>query len=100
MLLAKTSDMAWRLRGMFKERQVVKRYWMITKGIPNPMSGVIDIPIVETEVGEQSHCQGPHHYLLGYNLLLFYYLVASCYFAALNSMISSYLVRIRGHITM
>ena len=50
MLLAKTNDTAWKLRNMFKERQVIKKYWVITKGVPNPKEGIIDIPIVETEV--------------------------------------------------
>ncbi|KAK2166706.1 hypothetical protein NP493_1293g01033 [Ridgeia piscesae] len=35
---------------MFKKREVVKRYWVITKGVPNPLEGVIDIPMAEAEV--------------------------------------------------
>ena len=30
---------AWRLHQMFKKREVVKKYWVITKGVPNPTEG-------------------------------------------------------------
>lgn len=55
MLLAKTDEALLNLRSYFKERRVIKRYWVITKGIPNPREGVIDIPIVETEVSLFCH---------------------------------------------
>lgn len=47
LLLARTPAMASTLKKMFKKRQVKKTYWGITKGIPKPLHGVIDIPIVE-----------------------------------------------------
>ncbi|XP_063592096.1 uncharacterized protein LOC134769309 [Penaeus indicus] len=47
LLLARTPAMASTLKKMFKERQVKKTYWGITKGIPKLLHGVIDIPIVE-----------------------------------------------------
>lgn len=50
MLLAKTDKMASLLKNMFKERQVIKTYWALTKGIPNPPKGIIDIPIAEGTV--------------------------------------------------
>lgn len=49
-LLAKNEKVAWRLHQMFKKREVVKRYWVITKGVPDPTQGVIDIPMMEAEV--------------------------------------------------
>ncbi len=30
--------------------QVTKTYWCLTKGVPNPEEGIIDIPMVEDEV--------------------------------------------------
>ena len=50
MVLAKNDESHHRLRDMFKKRQVVKKYWVITKEVPNPTEGVIDIPMVETKV--------------------------------------------------
>jgi len=34
------------LLGMFKKRQVVKRYWVITKSVPNPQQGLVFITAV------------------------------------------------------
>jgi RluA family pseudouridine synthase len=53
MILAKSMQVAEFLLAMFKKRQVVKHYWVITKGIPNPTEGVIDIPIGEGLVGNR-----------------------------------------------
>lgn len=39
LLLARTQSMADKLKAMFKERQVTKKYWLITKGVPNPYQG-------------------------------------------------------------
>lgn len=50
MVLAKSQQCAEMLLAMFKKRMVVKSYWAITKGIPNPTHGVIDIPMVEGTV--------------------------------------------------
>ncbi len=52
MVVAKNKAAAWKLHGMFKRREVVKKYWMLTKGVPNPVEGVIDIPMAEGTVGE------------------------------------------------
>ncbi|XP_045131441.1 mitochondrial RNA pseudouridine synthase RPUSD4-like [Portunus trituberculatus] len=46
-LLARTPAMADTLKRMFKERQLKKTYWAITKSIPHPVQGVIDIPVGE-----------------------------------------------------
>ncbi|XP_047494917.1 uncharacterized protein LOC125043019 [Penaeus chinensis] len=53
LLLARTPAMASTLKKMFKERQVKKTYWGITKGIPKLLHGVIDIPIVEGLVDDR-----------------------------------------------
>jgi 23S rRNA-/tRNA-specific pseudouridylate synthase len=29
---------------MFKKREILKKYWVITKGIPNPAEGKLNIP--------------------------------------------------------
>ncbi|KAK3085143.1 hypothetical protein FSP39_025051 [Pinctada imbricata] len=54
MLFAKSQTMADKLRAAFKERNVIKKYWLITKGVPNPLSGIIDIPIGMGDVGGRS----------------------------------------------
>ncbi|XP_076452762.1 uncharacterized protein LOC143288297 [Babylonia areolata] len=50
MLLARTAEVAWQLVGMFRRREVCKTYWAITKGLPQPPEGVIDIPLVRENV--------------------------------------------------
>ncbi|KAG0719595.1 Mitochondrial RNA pseudouridine synthase Rpusd4 [Chionoecetes opilio] len=49
-LLARTPAMADILKSLFKERKLKKTYWAITKGIPKPLQGIIDIPIAEGTV--------------------------------------------------
>ncbi|GAB1608417.1 uncharacterized protein LOC115213410 [Argonauta hians] len=49
-LLAKTAEMATILHKMFQEQKVIKKYWALTKGVPNPRNGIIDIPIAEGTV--------------------------------------------------
>ncbi|XP_064620523.1 uncharacterized protein LOC135483497 [Lineus longissimus] len=50
MVFAKTREMQLKLTRMFKDHEVVKKYWVITKGIPDPPSGVIEIPMAEGTV--------------------------------------------------
>ncbi|XP_041347380.1 uncharacterized protein LOC121367341 [Gigantopelta aegis] len=50
MLLAKTPEMAWRLKNAFRKQEVMKMYWVIVKGIPKPSEGIIDIPMSEGKV--------------------------------------------------
>ncbi|XP_033747230.1 uncharacterized protein LOC117332438 [Pecten maximus] len=50
MLLARTKEMAARLSEAFRDRRVIKKYWVITKGTPNPPEGIIDIPMMEGTV--------------------------------------------------
>ena len=47
MLLAKSEDMLRRLQAIFRHHKVVKKYWVITVGVPDPPSGVIDMPMSE-----------------------------------------------------
>jgi 23S rRNA-/tRNA-specific pseudouridylate synthase len=51
MILAKSLQLAEYLLTMFKKRQVVKNYWLITKGVPDPAEGIIDIQMGEGTVG-------------------------------------------------
>ena len=51
MLLAKTEEMARHLHRMFIRHEVVKKYWVVTVGVPDPKDGVIDIPMAEVDVG-------------------------------------------------
>lgn len=48
LLLAKTQEKAKFLNEQFSTHQISKQYWCITRGVPDPEEGVIDIPI---EVG-------------------------------------------------
>ncbi|NXW57114.1 RUSD4 synthase, partial [Eurystomus gularis] len=56
MVLARSAEVAERVRLLFKTRQVEKTYWAIVLGEPEPPEGIVDIPIVEKEVqSHQSH---------------------------------------------
>ncbi|XP_076045537.1 uncharacterized protein LOC143027820 [Oratosquilla oratoria] len=46
-LLSRSESMANTLRKMFHDHKVVKTYWAITKGVPHPTQGLIDIPMEE-----------------------------------------------------
>ncbi|KAL3857482.1 hypothetical protein ACJMK2_012150 [Sinanodonta woodiana] len=50
MLLARTPEMAWRINGAFRHREVIKKYWAITKNVPKPSEGIINIPMAEGTV--------------------------------------------------
>ncbi|XP_072423760.1 pseudouridylate synthase RPUSD4, mitochondrial [Chiloscyllium punctatum] len=50
MLLARDLQSAQAIRHLFRQHQVIKKYWVITVGVPVPAEGVIDIPIIEREV--------------------------------------------------
>ncbi|XP_036360060.1 uncharacterized protein LOC115213410 isoform X2 [Octopus sinensis] len=54
LLLARTAEMAAVLHKMFREQEVLKTYWAITKGVPNPDVGIIDIPIAEGSIDGKS----------------------------------------------
>ncbi|NXX34816.1 RUSD4 synthase, partial [Nicator chloris] len=56
MVLARSKEAAEKIRLLFKTRQVEKIYWAIVLGDPDPVEGVVEIPIVEKEVqSHQSH---------------------------------------------
>ncbi|NXX99309.1 RUSD4 synthase, partial [Centropus bengalensis] len=57
MVLARSKEVAERVRLLFKTRQVEKIYWAISLGDPDPPEGIVEIPIVEKEV--RSH--QPHY---------------------------------------
>ncbi|XP_053943112.1 pseudouridylate synthase RPUSD4, mitochondrial isoform X1 [Cuculus canorus] len=50
MVLARSKEVADRIRLLFKTRQVEKIYWAISVGDPDPAEGVVEIPIIEKEV--------------------------------------------------
>lgn len=45
--MATSRDMSQRLHKMFADRLVEKRYFAVTKGVPDNREGIIDIPIEE-----------------------------------------------------
>ncbi|XP_076108211.1 uncharacterized protein LOC143076366 isoform X2 [Mytilus galloprovincialis] len=49
-LLAKTEMMAFRLTEAYKKNEVIKKFFVLTKGIPQPEEGVIDIPVAEGKI--------------------------------------------------
>ncbi|NWW68532.1 RUSD4 synthase, partial [Ifrita kowaldi] len=56
MVLARSKEAAEKIRLLFKTRQVEKFYWAIVLGDPDPVEGIVEIPIVEKEVqSHQSH---------------------------------------------
>ncbi|KAL2295868.1 hypothetical protein Nmel_017393 [Mimus melanotis] len=56
MVLARSKEAAEKIRLLFKTRQVEKIYWAIVLGDPDPVEGIVEIPIVEKEVqSHQSH---------------------------------------------
>uniref|UniRef100_A0A8D0G1I1 Pseudouridylate synthase RPUSD4, mitochondrial n=1 Tax=Sphenodon punctatus TaxID=8508 RepID=A0A8D0G1I1_SPHPU len=56
MVLARNAEIAHQIQQLFKMRQVEKKYWVISVEVPDPLEGVVEIPIVEKEVqSHQSH---------------------------------------------
>ena len=52
---AKTKEMQDRLKELFKRREMDKRYWAIVKGTPEPMQGIVNMPLAEVELGDGRH---------------------------------------------
>ncbi|XP_038636749.1 mitochondrial RNA pseudouridine synthase RPUSD4-like [Scyliorhinus canicula] len=50
MILARDGKSALALNHRFRMHEVIKKYWVVTVGIPVPSEGIIDIPIIEREV--------------------------------------------------
>ncbi|XP_042202482.1 mitochondrial RNA pseudouridine synthase RPUSD4 [Callorhinchus milii] len=55
MALGRNQEAAQGLQQLFRTRQVTKRYWVVTVGVPVPSEGIIDIPIMEKEIPGAQH---------------------------------------------
>ena len=44
-----------RLTGLFRRREMDKRYWAIVKGVPEPRQGIINMPLAEVELSDGRH---------------------------------------------
>jgi len=53
-IYAKTKEMELKLRKLFAERKVKKNYLAICNGTPQAESGIIDIPIGDTKLGDRT----------------------------------------------
>jgi 23S rRNA-/tRNA-specific pseudouridylate synthase len=51
LLMATSRDMARTVQGLIKEEKVDKTYYALTKSVPQPSQGMIDIPMEEGTVG-------------------------------------------------
>ncbi|XP_072163711.1 pseudouridylate synthase RPUSD4, mitochondrial-like [Diadema setosum] len=49
-LLARSEMTARALHELFRKREIIKRYWVITVGVPSPREGILDMPMKEQEV--------------------------------------------------
>lgn len=52
-IAAKSKRSLQLIQAMFKQETVLKRYWAITRGVPDPLEGLIKIPLLEMKVGQQ-----------------------------------------------
>lgn len=50
-LLCRSTETLREIRQMFLDRRVIKKYWCLTKGVPMPEEGIIDIPLTYQRVG-------------------------------------------------
>ncbi|XP_071848287.1 pseudouridylate synthase RPUSD4, mitochondrial-like isoform X2 [Apostichopus japonicus] len=50
MMLARSAVTARQLHQQFFRREMQKKYWVVTVGVPDPCEGVIDIPLIDKEV--------------------------------------------------
>ena len=53
LLLGKTPAAAARLSGAFAKRRAEKTYWALVVGKPEPMEGIIELPLMKTGVGDR-----------------------------------------------
>ncbi len=55
LLLGRSASAAARLASAFRGKEVIKTYWALTAGVPNPVAGRIDLAIAKrpTDVGER-----------------------------------------------
>ncbi|XP_056408319.1 pseudouridylate synthase RPUSD4, mitochondrial [Hyla sarda] len=56
LLLARSHEAAERIQRLMRERRVHRVYWAVCLGVPAPLEGIVDIPIMERETsGPQRH---------------------------------------------
>nr|XP_033803223.1 mitochondrial RNA pseudouridine synthase RPUSD4 [Geotrypetes seraphini] len=56
MVLAKNEKTAEYIQHLFRTRQVLKKYWAVSVGVPDPLEGILEIPILEKKIeGPQPH---------------------------------------------
>ncbi|KAG9465498.1 hypothetical protein GDO78_018180 [Eleutherodactylus coqui] len=56
LLLARSSAAAERVQRLMQEHRIHRVYWAVCLGVPTPLEGIVDIPIIEKEViGPQRH---------------------------------------------
>ncbi|XP_030064886.1 pseudouridylate synthase RPUSD4, mitochondrial isoform X2 [Microcaecilia unicolor] len=69
MVLAKNEKMAQYLQHLFRTRQVLKKYWTVSVGVPVPSEGFLEIPILEKKIeGPQPHYKmtlAPNYHIAG-----------------------------------
>ncbi|CAH1800485.1 unnamed protein product [Owenia fusiformis] len=49
-ILTKNHEALTYLKGLKQSGEIVRKYWLLTKGIPSPLEGVIDIPMKKVEI--------------------------------------------------
>ncbi|GFV23342.1 mitochondrial RNA pseudouridine synthase Rpusd4 [Trichonephila clavipes] len=54
LLLARNETSAHMLKSLFAQRKIIKTYWIVTIKVPDPLEGVIDIPISEGSVKDKA----------------------------------------------
>ncbi|XP_075704966.1 pseudouridylate synthase RPUSD4, mitochondrial [Rhinoderma darwinii] len=56
LILARSSEAAERVQRLMRERRIHRVYWAVCRGVPTPLEGIVDIPIIESETpGPQKH---------------------------------------------
>lgn len=56
LILARSSEAAERVQRLMRERRIHRVYWAVCVGVPTPLEGIVDIPIIERETpGPQRH---------------------------------------------
>ncbi|GFY56677.1 mitochondrial RNA pseudouridine synthase Rpusd4 [Trichonephila inaurata madagascariensis] len=54
LLLARNETSAHMLKSLFAQRKIIKTYWIVTIKVPNPLEGIIDIPISEGSINDKA----------------------------------------------
>ena len=53
LVIARSAKAATRLTGLFRRGAVQKLYWALTVGVPRPLVGEIDAPLIKTGMGDR-----------------------------------------------